>query len=304
MLALSPYAVSLASATASSSEPDPVDRDDRAERLLVAAGHLLGHAVQHRGLVEQRPDVGPRPATGENRCTVGLRVLDVANDRSPAGPSTAATPCPPTSPARRPRRRPRTRFRKRPRKSVGDGLVHDQPLHRHAELAGAVEAGPHGALGRAGRGWRRRRRTSSSCRRAPARRRPAAGRRPGPPAVRWRSSRCSRRSRSTARPRRPPIGPGPRTTCTHVLRAAPASTSSSTPSRAVSEVCGSGRSTTALPGQQRRHRVRDGQRQRVVPRRDDADHALGVAQLAALGQEREEPAAPARLAGSRLARRA
>src|SRR5665647_2244069 len=58
-----------------------------------------------------------------------------------------------------------------------------------------------------------------------------------------------------------------------------------------------------IAGQQRRDRVGDRHRQRVVPGGDDAHHALGLAQLDRLAEQRESPLSTARTQVSRRATR-
>ena len=72
----------------------------------------------------------------------------------------------------------------------------------------------------------------------------------------------------------PTVRPGPVTTWTRPS-GRPASSSSSKARRAVNGVCESGLMTTPLPATRAAMRVGHGQHQRVVPRRDHADDALG-----------------------------
>ena len=57
-----------------------VDRHHRAERLVPAHVHLGGDTGQHRGLEEQRSQVGAGLASGHQAGALGQRVLDVGGD--------------------------------------------------------------------------------------------------------------------------------------------------------------------------------------------------------------------------------
>ena len=59
-------------------------------------------------------------------------------------------------------------------------------------------------------------------------------------------------------------------------------------------VWASGLSTTRVAGQQRRDGVADAERERVVPGRDDADHAARAVALGRAGEERQGALAAAR----------
>ena len=225
--------------------------------------------------------------------------------RSRAAWRTPAMPM--SAPQSQPRRQPQLLARgagTRSRNSLGDVLVHVDPLDRRC---------------RAGRRWRsrpaRRSRPRARCRRRPHDERvlaaqleraadqpltaalrdlAAGGRGAGEHdvvgAVDHRTARAT--------------GPWPSTTDSNPP-AAPPRASRSTAQSAVSVVWMSGRSTTALPASSAGKRVGDGEGERVVPRRDDADDALGVAVLAVLrvrtGKSAEAPASGRSSPGPRRA---
>ena len=85
----------------------------------------------------------------------------------------------------------------------------------------------------------------------------------------------------------------PRTTCS-TRSGSPASSSRATRLQRGQRRLAVGAQDHGVAGQQRRDRVGDRHGQRVVPRPDDADDALGVAQLDRAGQQRERPEPPSR----------
>src|SRR5205085_5764966 len=59
---------------------EAVDRDDRAEALVPEALHARDHALEHRRLVEVRPQVRSGTPPGEHAGALLTCVLDVAYD--------------------------------------------------------------------------------------------------------------------------------------------------------------------------------------------------------------------------------
>ena len=133
---------------------DPVDRDDRPERLLGVAGHRRRSRPRARSA---RRSSGPR----SGRCRPPASTRAPRRRRRPrAGhraPAAAAEMSEPTSTlksiAGAEPQRPRPAH-EAVQERVRDLLVQHHPLDRDAELPGAGEAGADGALGGAGRGRR------------------------------------------------------------------------------------------------------------------------------------------------------
>ena len=178
-----------------------------------------------------------------------------------------------------------TRSTNRRHELVVDVGVHDEPLGADAELAGRGEAGAHGARRRPGAGRRRRRRTWCSCRRARGRRRRAACRRAcGDPAAG--GGRAGEADVVGAGRRRPARSgsPWPSTTCSRSLGQPGLARSSSAAAQRGQRALQVGAQHDGVAGQQRRDGVGDRQAQRVVPRRDDADDALGAVVLDRAGE--------------------
>ena len=73
---------------------EPVQRDDRPERLVAEAGHVGRDALEDGRLVEVGPEVGTRPAAGRAPgAPLATRVLDVRGDGVELGLARSASPC-------------------------------------------------------------------------------------------------------------------------------------------------------------------------------------------------------------------
>ena len=59
---------------------DAVQRDDWTERLLARQSHVVGHALEHRRLVEQGAEIGTCLGPGQNLRPLGHGIVDVAGD--------------------------------------------------------------------------------------------------------------------------------------------------------------------------------------------------------------------------------
>ena len=127
---------------------EAVERDDRAEGLLAEALHVGRDALEDGGLEDERAEVGPRLAAGEHARALGDGVLDVGGHGVELGlrDERAHVDAPVEAGA------------ERHRLGAGDegvdeavvDLVGDEEaLHRDAELPGVGEHGPYGALRRA-----------------------------------------------------------------------------------------------------------------------------------------------------------
>ena len=235
---------------------DPVDRHDRAEGLLVAAGHRRRDAVEHGRLVEvaargpgaRRPPASTVAPLAPASSTCAVTVVELRRRSSE----------PMSAPQSRPRRRaasPRTRPTNRSRNASATCSCDVQPLHRDAQLPGGGEAGADGALGRPVEVGVARRRTSRSCRRArgetPTSRR--AARLGDLPPGRGRAGEADVvGALDDGLPDRRAVAEHD---LQHVGRAARPRRAARRPAARSAAVCWSGCSTTALPAMQRGQRV-------------------------------------------------
>ena len=281
--------MSLASAIASSTRPVAVQRDDRPERLARAGEHVLGDAVEDRRLEERRAEVGAGPAAGEHGGALGHRVLDVGGAPGRGGPPRPASPAPARSrtshrgagPRRRRRTSPGTRRRaSRARRSARCACRSGRCCGRRRTAAPATTSSRFASSSTI-IGF-----LPPSSRQQPIRLRPA--RSPIDPAGGGRAG--EHHVVGVVDQRRPDVGPSPQTTWKSPF-GSPAFSSRDTPYKRRQRGLVVGLEDDAVAGDQRGDRVGDAGREREVPRRDDADHALGLPDLGRGRHHRDRAAA-------------